>query len=97
MKDNNSAPSTKDVRQNLGFSNHPCPGASEFSKTTPLRTSASGFSNYYFYTLFFPTIIFTHFLTPVEILAKYRGLIVLLPIHTDKINSNTIACNIFKL
>ena len=40
-------PSTKDVRQNLGFSNHP-----------PPRTSASGFSNYYFYTLFFSNYLF---------------------------------------
>ena len=32
-------PSTKDVRQNLGFSNHhpsPCPGVSEFPKPPPL-------------------------------------------------------------
>ena len=31
-------PSTKDVRQNLGFSNHPpspCPGVSEFPKPPP--------------------------------------------------------------
>ena len=37
----------------------PCPGASEFPKPPPSRTSASGFSNFYFYTLFFSTIIFT--------------------------------------
>ena len=35
-------PSTKDVPQNIGFSNHP-----------PPWTSVSGFSNYFFYTLFF--------------------------------------------
>ena len=43
-------PSTKDVRQNLGFSNHPpplvrvCPN---FQNHPPPRTSASGFFNFY--------------------------------------------------
>ena len=50
----------KDVGQKLGFSNHPLPqsGCVRISKTGhPPRTSASGFSYYYF----FPVIIFTHF------------------------------------
>ena len=57
-------------------------GCVKISKTTTTRTSVSGFSNIYFYTLFFPTIVFTQFLTPVDILVKHRGLIILLPIHT---------------
>ena len=43
---------TKDVRQNLGFSNTPLSGCVRIFKTTPPRTSASQFSNYYFCTLF---------------------------------------------
>ena len=51
-------PSTKGVRQNLGFLNHPstCPGASEFTKTPlPGRPSPD-----------FPIIIFTQFLPLAE-------------------------------
>ena len=51
-------PSTKDVRQNLGFSNHPLPlsGCVRISKTTPPpRTSASRFFIFHTFS------IFTHF------------------------------------
>ena len=45
-------PSTKDVRQNLGFSNHPLPlsGCVRISKTTPLpgRPDFSIFTHFYF-------------------------------------------------
>ena len=57
-------PSTKDVRQNLGFSNHPtspCPGVSEFPKPPPLPgrprpdfsifTHFSTFTHFYFCSL----------------------------------------------
>ena len=62
---NNKGPSTKDVRQNLGFSNHPpppspCPGVSEFPKPPPLpgrpRPDFSIFTHYQFLHIF----IFAH-------------------------------------
>ena len=77
-------PPSARVRPN--FQNRPLPG-----HPSPVF-SAIIFTHYFF------RLLFLHiFLTPVEILAKYRGLIVLLPIRTDNINSNSITntCSIF--
>ena len=86
-------PSTKDVRQNLELLNHPsaspCPGASEFPKPPPLP----GRPRPDFPTIIFTQLLTLaekskswvnrriRRSTPVDILVKYKGLIVLLPVQ----------------